>query len=387
MILPATRTDLRPLTPMTLANIASPSSIPSVLAERRGHLGVITLHRPQALNALTLDMVRAVAAQLVAWRDDAEVGAVLLRGANRPGKAPAFCAGGDIRFFHDAVLAGDARVEDFFTEEYMLDHLVHVFPKPTIALMDGVSLGGGMGLAQGTKLRIDTEYSRVAMPETNIGLFPDVGGGWFLARFCPGHMGEFLALTGHVLAAADALGVGLADMMAPSARLDELVGAVADATRRDGTGALEAARAFAIEAGAAPLAGEFARIDRVFAHDSVAAIAAALEQEEGDFARAARADLARRSPLMMAVSLEQIRRARTMSLADDLRMERGLVRHAFHLRPGASEAVEGIRALAIDKDHHPRWNPARIADIDPLMVQAFFDSPWPAAVHPLRDLA
>jgi len=373
---------------MTPANPAfSSSGDAPVLAERRGHLGVLTLNRPQALNALTLDMVRAIAAQLVAWRDDAGIGAVLLRGANRPGKAPAFCAGGDIRFFHNGVVAGDPRVEDFFTEEYMLDHLVHVFPKPTIALMDGVTMGGGMGLAQGTRLRIATEYSRVAMPETNIGLFPDVGGGWFLARFCPGRVGEFLALTGHVLAAADALGVGLADMMAPSAQLDELVAAVAAATGADGTGALEAARGFSIEAGAAPLAAEFARIDRVFSQAGIADIAAALEREEGEFARAALADLARRSPLMMAVSLEQIRRARSLTLAQDLRMERGLVRHAFHLRPGASEAIEGIRALAIDKDHHPRWNPARIADVDPALVAAFFDSPWPQAAHPLRDLA
>jgi len=253
--------------------------------------------------------------------------------------------------------------------------------------MDGVTMGGGMGLAQGTKLRIVTEYSRIAMPETNIGLFPDVGGGWFLARFCPGRTGEFLALTGHVLAAADSLGVGLADMMAPSTQLEELVVAVAAATRPDGAGALEAARGFAIEAGSAPLAAEFARIDRAFAEPDVSRIVAALEREQGDFARAVLADLARRSPLMMAVSLEQIRRARTMTLAEDLRMERGLVRHAFHLRPGASDAVEGIRALAVDKDHHPRWNPARVADVDPALVAAFFESPWPAAAHPLRDLA
>jgi enoyl-CoA hydratase len=376
---------------MTAATPASPppaaaTETAPVLAERHGHLGVITLNRPPAMNALTLDMLRTITAQLVAWRADPDVGAVLLRGANRAGKAPAFCAGGDIRFFHNGVVAGDPRVEDFFTEEYMLDHLVHVFPKPTIALMDGVTMGGGMGLAQGTKLRIVTEYSRIAMPETNIGLFPDVGGGWFLAHFCPGHVGEFLALTGHVLGAADTLGVGLADMMAPSARMDELVAAVAAATRPDGAGALAAARTFALEAGAAPLAGELARIDRAFGQACVGAIVAALEREEGDFARTALADLARRSPLMLAVALEQVRRARTLSLAEDLRMERGLMRQAFHLRPGASEAVEGIRALAIDKDHQPRWNPARIADVDPALVAAFFESPWPVAAHPLRDL-
>jgi enoyl-CoA hydratase len=364
----------------------SPSTSPSVLVERRGHLGILTLNRPAALNALTLEMIRVLTGQLHAWRDDPDVGAVLLRGAGREGKPPAFCAGGDIRFFHQGGSSGDPRIEDFFTEEYALDYLIHRFPKPTLALMDGITMGGGMGISQGTRLRIVTEHSRLAMPETNIGLFPDVGGGWFLAR-CPGRIGEFLALTGHSLAAADAMGVGLADILVSSARLDALVDEVAAATRPDGAGALEAARAFALEAGAAPLAAHRAAIDRLFALPTLQAIAAACEAEQGDFARTAAADLGRRSPLMMAVSLEQVRRARSMSLADELRMERGLMRHAFYLRPGASEAIEGIRALAIDKDQRPRWNPARVADVDPAEVAAFFDSPWPAWANPLRDLA
>ena len=140
----------------------------TVLAERRGHLGILTLNRPQALNALSLAMIRAVTGQLLAWRDDPQVGAVLLRGANRPGKAAAFCAGGDIRYFHAAALAGDPTLEDFFSEEYALNHLVHTFGKPTIVLMDGITMGGGMGLAQGASMRIVTEHGKLAMPETNI---------------------------------------------------------------------------------------------------------------------------------------------------------------------------------------------------------------------------
>jgi enoyl-CoA hydratase len=360
-------------------------SVPEILAERRGHLGILTLNRPQALNALSLEMIRAMTACLLAWRADDTVGAVLVQGAGREGRPPAFCAGGDIRFFHAGHLAGDPRVEDFFTEEYLLDHLVHRYAKPVIVLMDGITMGGGMGIGQGARLRVVTETSRLAMPETNIGLFPDVGGGWFLAR-CPGRLGEFLALTGASLGAADARGAGLADVMVPAVRLGTLVDRVAAATQADGQGAIDAARAFAIEAGAPPLAAHLSLIERVFSQPSLRDIASSLAAEAGDFARGVAADLAARSPLMMAVTLEQVRRARHMSLAEDLRMERGIMRHCLHLRPGASETIEGIRALAIDKDRAPRWNPARIEDVRPGLVAAFFESPWPAHAHPLRML-
>jgi enoyl-CoA hydratase/carnithine racemase len=363
------------------------SATPTVLAERRKHVGILTLNRPQALNALSLEMIRLVTTQLLAWRADPQVGAVLLRGANRAGKAPAFCAGGDIRYFHAAALAGDPTLEDFFSEEYALNHLIHTFGKPTFVLMDGITMGGGMGLAQGCSLRVVTEHGKLAMPETNIGLFPDVGGGWFLAR-TPGRLGEFLGLSGHVLGAADALAVDWADAFVPAAALDELVNAIVDATAVDGVGALSAVNPFHAEAGPSTLREQRALVDRVFAAPDLAGIVAALAAEPGEFAAGVSRALSQRSPLMMAVTLEQIRRARTLTLADDLRMERGLVRHCFHLRPGAaSETLEGIRALAIDKDHAPRWNPPTIAAVDAGMVAAFFRSPWPEHAHPLRDLA
>ena len=356
---------------------------PTVLAERRKHLGILTLNRPKALNALSLEMIRQVTTQLIAWRTDPEVGAVLLRGANREGKAPAFCAGGDIRYFHEAATAGDPTLEDFFSEEYALNHLIHTFGKPTLVLMDGITMGGGMGLAQG----IATEHARLAMPETNIGLFPDVGGGWFLARM-PGYLGEYLGLSGHPLGAADALAVDWADVCVSSSRADELVQAIVDATDAEGVGALSAVNPFAIDAGASTLAPQRDLIDAAFGAHDLAGIVAALAAHEGEFAAALVKTLSQRSPLMMAVTLELIRRARALTLADDLRLERGLVRHSFHLRPGASsETLEGIRALVIDKDHAPRWNPATIADVDPALVAAYFESPWPAHAHPLRDLA
>ncbi len=357
-----------------------------VLADVRGSIGVITLNRAGALNALSLGMVRDLTVLLQHWAGDAAVQAVVLRGATREGKAPAFCAGGDIRFFHRAALAGDPRLEDFFTEEYALDHLIHRHPKPCIALMDGVTMGGGMGLAQGARLRVVTEHSQLAMPETNIGLFPDVGGGCFLGR-CPGHAGEYLALTGRVLGAGDAIALGLADVMLPSAELPALIEALCDPPHGSDEALLAAVRARAQAAPPAALGAHRAAIDHHFAQRDIAAIAASLAAEDSDWARHTLAALRQRSPLMLAVTLEQVRRGRSMSLADDLRMERDLVRHCFHLRPGvAGETVEGIRALAIDKDHAPRWNPARIEDVSADQVAAFFASPWPAHAHPLREL-
>lgn len=360
----------------------------TVLAQLRGQLGVITLNRPSALNALSLAMIREITAALLGWRHDDAVQAVLLRGAGREGKAPAFCAGGDIRFFHQAALAGDPALEDFFTEEYSLNHLIHGYGKPTIVLMDGITMGGGMGLAQGATLRVATEHSKLAMPETHIGLFPDVGGGWFLGR-CPGHVGEYLALTGHVMGAADAIEVGLADVHLPAAELPALIESLADQPIENGAQALAAVRARARPAAhAGTLAAHRAAIDRHFAAPSVPAIAASLAQDGSEWATHTLALLRQRSPLMLAVTLEQLRRARGMRLDDELRMERDLVRHCFHLRPGAaSETVEGIRALAVDKDHQPRWQPAAIEAVDAAQVEPFFVSPWPAHAHPLRHLA
>lgn len=360
---------------------------PSVLVETRRNIGIITLDRPQALNALTLGMVRRITAALLEWRDDAAIAAVLVRGNGRPGKPPAFCAGGDIRFFHLAALAGDPTLEDFFTEEYQLNHLIHNYPKPYVALMDGVVMGGGMGIAQGGRIRIVTEHSRLAMPETHIGLFPDVGGGYFLSR-CPGAVGEYLALTGQVVGAADAIGWGLADAYIPSDQLPMLVEALGHQPVSNAAQVQAAVAALTQPLPPARLSVHRADIDRHFFQPDVPGIAASLQADRSEWAAATLATLRQRSPLMLAVALEQVRRARSMSLADELRMERDLVRHSFHLRGvTASDTVEGIRALAVDKDHHPRWGDASIEAVDPNEVAAFFASPWPAHAHPLRALA
>src|SRR5688572_20679916 len=189
-----------------------------ILTETRAGVGLITLNRPKALNALTLDMIRDLTATLLAWRDDPSIEAVAIRGQGKEGSFGAFCAGGDIRFFHQAALAGDPRLEDFFSEEYALNHLIHQYPKPYLAFLDGIVMGGGMGISQGAQLRVVTERTKMAMPETNIGLFPDVGGGYFLSR-CPGRLGEYLALTGHMITGSDALTAGLADVFVASSDL------------------------------------------------------------------------------------------------------------------------------------------------------------------------
>jgi enoyl-CoA hydratase/carnithine racemase len=357
-----------------------------VRTEVRGSAGLVTLDRPKALNALSLEMIRELTAALLAWRDDPRIERVGVRGMGKTGPFGAFCAGGDIRFFHQAVLAGDPRLEDFFTEEYTLNHLIHGYPKPYIVFMDGIVMGGGMGIsAHGSdaSLRIATERTKMAMPETNIGLFPDVGGGWFLAR-CPGRLGEYLALTGEVLVGDDAVAARLADGLLPSTQLEAAWESLAD---HDG---FEQLRESVRQARPGPgaLAARRPEIDRFFALPTVGEIVLALEADGGEWARSTAALLRKLSPLMLHVTLEHLRRARHMTLAADLRMERDMVRHCFRLRPGeAGETFEGIRALAIDKDHAPRWNPARIEDVTPEMVQAFFASPWPPHAHPLRGLA
>lgn len=354
-----------------------------VIAERRGQLGMLTLNRPKALNALSLAMVRALTRALLDWRDDPAVRAVVVRGAGKDSPFGHFCAGGDIRFFHQAALAGDPTLDDFFTEEYRLNHLIATYPKPYIAFMDGVVMGGGMGISQGASLRVVTDRTQMAMPETGIGLFPDVGGSYFLSR-CPGRVGEYLALTGLTIASAEAQAWGLADGHIDAGQLPVLWDTLAS-TPFESANAVE--HWLRSRFAAPPKKPATQAIDRLFALGSVQAIVDAVAAEDSDWGRATAALLRKRSPLMLHVVLEQVRRGRAMGLADCLRMERTLVHHCFHLRPGAaSETVEGIRALAIDKDHLPKWQPARIEDVTPAMVAPFFESPWAPEQHPLRQL-
>jgi enoyl-CoA hydratase/carnithine racemase len=351
----------------------------------RNGTGFITLDRPKALNALTLDMLRALTGTLLAWRDDEGIAAVVLRSSSDK----ALCAGGDIRFLHAAAGAaprtGSALLEDFFTEEYALNHLVHSFPKPYVVLMDGVVMGGGMGISQSgpqAGVRIVTNRTRMAMPEVNIGMFPDVGGSYFLSR-TPGRLGVFLALTATTIGAADALYCGLADHYLPESQLPQLADLVGSTS---GAGLREAVAMFVRtldeDAGPARLAEHRALIDRHFGESSVPDIVASLRSDDHPFAQEALAAMALRSPLMMRVTFEMLRRGATLDIADCLRMERSLVRRTFE----HGDVIEGVRALAIDKDNAPRWNPASLDEVTDGMVARFFEPVWPAWAHPLRGL-
>jgi enoyl-CoA hydratase/carnithine racemase len=347
--------------------------------------GIITLDRPRTLNSLSLEMIRALTDVLLAWRDDAGIDAVVLRSSTDK----ALCAGGDIRYFYDVgtlpTTGGSASLEDFFTEEYRLNHLIHFYPKLYVALMDGVVMGGGLGISEAgpdTGLRVVTDGTKMAMPEVNIGLFPDVGGSYFLAR-APGKLGHYLGLTGLNIRAADALYAGLADTFVPQAQMAALIRLIETTPGAELRAAItQFAAPFAGDAGQAMLQTERASIDRHFGAATIEAIMESLAADPGVFAQKALAAMQKRSPLLLRVTLELLRRGATMDLADCLRLERILVRRNFE----HGEVLEGIRALVIDKDNTPKWNPPTLAEVTDAMVAQFFASPWPDRAHPLRDL-
>ncbi|MES2538148.1 MAG: enoyl-CoA hydratase/isomerase family protein [Pseudomonadota bacterium] len=353
----------------------------------KNKIGFITLDRAKALNSLSLDMIRVITSALLDWRENQEVGAVVIRSSSDK----AFCAGGDIRFFYDAgrstPTGGSALLEDFFTEEYALNYLIHQYPKPFIALLDGIVMGGGMGIAQGgpsNRMRIVTERTKMAMPEVHIGLFPDVGGSYFLTR-SPGRVGTYLGVTGITFGAADALYAGLADVFVPSAQLPALCAMLETSPAGDVRDAIRTfAQAFqtGLNPDSAVLASQRASIDRHFALDDMPGITASLSGDPAPFAQDALALMAQRSPLMMCVTLEQLRRGAAMEVADCLRMERTMVRRCFE----HGEVLEGVRARVIDKDNSPRWTPATLDAVTPEMTAGFFAPVWPSYAHPLREL-
>ncbi len=323
----------------------------------------------------------------MAWRDNPDVQAVMIHSSSEK----AFCAGGDIRFFYDVgtqtPMQDSALLEDFFTEEYALNHLIHFYPKPYIALMNGVVMGGGMGIAQSgvsSRLRIVTERTKMAMPEVNIGLFPDVGGGYFLNQ-TPGAIGSYLGLTGEIILAADAIYANLADVYVPTSALPSLMELIAESNVVDIRLAI---RDFSaqflpqLNLETCQLAKQRASIDQHFKHDQLTAICDSLTNDPSEFAQASLNTMLKRSPLMMAVTLEQLRRCQQMSVAQCLRLERTMVRHCFK----HGEVLEGVRALVVDKDNTPRWSVASVTEVDQAIVLSFFVEVWPAYAHPLAHL-
>ena len=359
-------------------------STDEVLCEIRNHVAILTLNRPSALNALSLEMIVRLRELLVEQAADAQAYAVLIRGAGDK----AFCAGGDVRALYQSVKDSRTLHREFLIREYPLDYLLHFYPKPYVALMDGITMGGGMGIAQGSPLRIVGDGTRIAMPEVAIGFFPDVGAGYFLSRL-PGALGMYLALTGVQIRGADALYGQLADVYLAPAAIASLIADLdqlrwGDDPRADLRQFIHSRAAHGL---AAPtLSALRPGIDRHFSHSSVPAILDSLEAEtEAQFAdwAAQTAKLMRtRSPTMVCATLRQLQRAKNLNLAACLRMELNMAQECFE----QGDFMEGVRALLIDKDNAPRWKPARIEDVTDAMVDAFFRNRWTAAAHPLAIL-
>jgi enoyl-CoA hydratase len=332
-----------------------------VLFEQRGNIGLVTLNRPQALNALNHAMCIAIHAQLAAWASDSNIAAVVIQGAGDK----AFCAGGDVVGLHTAGKTGSSDWEQFFFDEYRLNHAISTFPKPYIALLDGITMGGGVGLAMHGTYRVASERFLFAMPETGIGLIPDVGGTHILAHV-PGQIGMYLGLTGARLKAADAVATGLCTHFTPSDQIPALLDALV-AQPQDIAGVL--AR-FNQPAGDAPLLAQQPSIDAHFGGATVEAIMISLCLGD-DWALGVRDNLLKLSPTSMKLSHRAVMAAKGQSLADCLTREYRIV---CQIKYG-TDFFEGVRAALIDKDRKPIWKPAALGDVTEDMLTPYFDAP------------
>ncbi len=340
-------------------------SEPEVLVRVEGAVGRITLNRPGALHALTTNMCRLITEALTTWVDNAHVQLVLLDHSGERG----FCAGGDIRMLAESGAGDGAAAREFFHTEYRLNHLLHEYPKTTVSIMDGITMGGGVGLSRPCRFRVATERTTFAMPETGIGLFPDVGGGWYLSRM-PDHIGLWLALTGARIKAADCELIGVAtDCIAAKDVGAFKAGVVADPANVE-----RLLTEMETDAGRPPIAQHQDEIARLFAGDSVEAIVAALEGAGSEWAAEQLKVLATKSPQTMKVAFRQLQLGRTMaSFADNMAMEyrigaRVVQRHDF---------IEGVRAVIVEKDNAPRWSPATLEGVTEDMLDAIF-APLPS---------
>ena len=359
-------------------------------------IGVARLNAEKSLNSLSLDMIDLLSDRLPAWAVDPAIALVMLEGAGER----AFCAGADLLKLHAACVAHHASPQreditanhyalDFFAREYRLDYLIHTYPKPVVCWGHGVVMGGGMGLLVGASHRVVTEQVRVAMPEINIGLYADVAGSWFLAR-APGRTGVFLALTAAQIGASDAIFAGLADYQIPHTRKAQVLEALlaqpwtGDATRNRGelTRLLKSLAVPAVDAG--PLRANLDLINALCNHDQASDIVQAIMSlaSDDEWLKRAAVTLAAGSPTTAVLSVALQRRLRHASLAEVFRAE--LV--ASLVCAAQPDLAEGIRALLIDRDKQPRWQPAGVAQVTAASIDHFFSSPWSQQTHPLADL-
>jgi enoyl-CoA hydratase len=337
-----------------------------IIFTKRGRIGHVLLNRPKALNALTEDMCIALFKQLAAWRNDDTVQAVVLRGAGEK----AFCAGGDIVKLYEESLKGER--PSLFRSEYPLNAAIKHFPKPYISLIDGICMGGGVGLSQHGTHRVVSEKTTFAMPETGIGFFPDVGGTYFLPRL-PGKVGVYLGLTGQRLKAGDCIALGIADLFVASARMSDLENALAEKATTNPREISDLIRTFAEPAPAGAVKDNLAHIELLFAGATVEAIVAALNADGGPWATATATDLSKKSPFSMKVTFRQLQEGAGLNIDDAMRLEwrvagRMVASHDFR---------EGVRALLVDKDNKPKWEPSTLEAVTDDMVGALF-APMPS---------
>lgn len=329
-----------------------------ILFETRGRLGLVTLNRPKALNALTRDMCLAMKAKLDEWAKDRGIKTVAIRGTGER----AFCAGGDIRALYDSGKAKTPYALDFYRDEYILNATIKHFPKPYVAFLKGIVMGGGVGVSVHGSHRIADETVVFAMPETGIGLFPDVGGSYFLPRI-PGEIGLYLALTGTRLKTADCLYTGVATAFVPAAGTDAVIERLSAGEHPEA-----ALAGLAAPVDEAPLVEQSADIDRIFASESVEAIVAALDRDASEWARDAAKILRTKSPTSLKVTFRQIREGAKLSFDDCMRMEFRMVNRIVAGR----DFYEGVRATIVEKDGAPKWQPAGLAHVTDADVDAYF---------------
>jgi len=347
------------------AQAATVTPEPDLIARREGAVGVIRLNRPKAINAVTLEMFRDIDRALDAFEADPAVAVILLEGAGERG----LCAGGDIRALYESSKVKGDLGNILWREEYILNARIAKFPKPYVALMDGIVMGGGVGLSAHSSHRVVTERTKLAMPEVGLGFFPDVGGTWLLSR-APGEIGTYFGLTGQTMNGPDAVYAGFADAVVPSGKLAALRQTLIDLGPKAGFNDVKAAvDGFATGETSGPVAAIQPQIDAWFAHDRMQDIVSVLQRDGSELAQSTLKVLNEKSPRGMVVTLRLLRLARASSS-----LEQCLVReYRAALAVFASDDFrEGVRAAVIDKDRRPRWSPSRIEDVTPEMVAAYF---------------
>lgn len=337
-----------------------------VLFENRGTIGLITLNRPKALNSLTEAMCTLIREQLEAWRVSPSVQAVVVVGAGEK----AFCAGGDVVKVTKSYKAGTKEWQGFFREEYLMNIAIAEFPKPYISLVDGITMGGGVGVSIPGDFWVATEKTLFAMPETGLGLFPDVGGGWFLPRL-PGETGMYLALTGARIKAADLYALGIASHVVTSAQVDEVINALANTEIKDTRDAADVLERFHTDPDSAPLSPLFEDIDDHFDSGTVEGIIGLLANDSSDWSQKQHSILVSKSPTSLKLTFEQLKRgAAAETFRENMEMEYRMVNHIM----AHPDFHEGVRALLLDKDNAPKWQPNTLADVSDEMVARCFDT-------------